>query len=608
MGKRERPKSYAMNDRKWFILYHLLTEVYVPLPPVTYEEYLKHVNQGERLPGSNLIKGDPTKDGLKKSIPEYIRHNDIAGIRSCVDDGMISLNGENVSDDTVRKMLLDWADKGFIKMGTKTNVRNLKYFFPDESRRGMDAFLDFLQGFGFDLEGRKALRNVSLVQTKYADVALTCDYVLYRMKKANQKIEIARKGNKKPLSLPFRGEYIKAFQDPRGFVEVFNRISAELNRYRKESGKEADEYIKGLMTGYDLFFSLASNSIELNKLLNQRMKKMENRPESLDEEDLSTYLTPEEWLEYDPYSILRMEHSHVLYQPENEQNEVRSMIKEACGEEVDEAEVDELSKQYWRKVSTTVSGILCMISHSFHALCYFNSFLNDETKEMQLPVQPSFMIKSGNYEGLTSPDHFIYTSNATDPTMGPLYNDLEEELVRLAIYDLIYDIRSDTRSNSAFNCFGNVYVGEKIIPSTLSYRVGDFGLYTIESPIREVFELNELEDKSVWDYHRTVEIKWKGNFVPFTPLIEIFKCFEKKFGVAKNFIGQIVYSLENNGNGAVVHEDYFQLFPSIHPEPPPSDHTYNPAVGYSKYKPTKCVACTVEVLRRVDELIKKTEQ
>ena len=120
---------------------------------------------------------------------------------------------------------------------------------------------------------------------------------------------------------------------------------------------------------------------------------MENRPESLDEEDLSTYLTPEEWLEYDPYSILRMEHSHVLYQPENEQNEVRSMIKEACGEEVDEAEVDELFKQYWRKVSTTVSGILCMISHSFHALCYFNSFLNDETKEMQLPVQPSFMIK-----------------------------------------------------------------------------------------------------------------------------------------------------------------------------------------------------------------------
>ena len=60
MGKRERPKSYAMNDRKWFNLYHLLTEVYEPLPPVTYEEYLKHVNQGERLPGSNLIKGDPT--------------------------------------------------------------------------------------------------------------------------------------------------------------------------------------------------------------------------------------------------------------------------------------------------------------------------------------------------------------------------------------------------------------------------------------------------------------------------------------------------------------------------------------------------------------------
>ena len=56
-------------------------------------------------------------------------------------------------------------------------------------------------------------------------------------------------------------------------------------------------------------------------------------------------MTPEEWLEYDPYSILRMEHSHVLYQPENEQNEVRSMIKEACGEEVDEAEVDELFKQ-----------------------------------------------------------------------------------------------------------------------------------------------------------------------------------------------------------------------------------------------------------------------
>ena len=608
MGKRERPKSYAMNDRKWFILYHLLTEVYEPLPPVTYEEYLKHVNQGERLHGSNLIKGDPTKDGLKKSIPEYIRHNDIAGIRSCVDDGKISLNGENVSDDTVRKMLLDWADKGFIKMGTKTNVRNLKYFFPDESRRGMDAFLDFLQGFGFDLEGRKALRNVSLVQTKYADVALTCDYVLYRLKKADKRVRLFRENQSEPIDLPYRGYYLKAFFDPRYFAEAYNRISLKFRDCEKSERKESEEFLKGLRAFHNLLLGLVESSEKLMNLINERARVKDGRPKDFDEGDYLTYLTPEEWMEYDPHAILRLEISHELCASNQEKEEIRNLIKDVCGEGAEESEIDRLCKDYWHKVSMTVSGILCMISHSFHALCYFNSYLNDQTVSLNLPSQPDFRQKSGNYEGIADCGVFIYQSNAVDPTKSMLYGDLEEELVRMSIYDLIHDMRSEPRVNSAFNCFGNVYAGDHTYPSTLSYRVGDWSIFTIESYIREAREYHEQSPRTIWLHHETVKTEWKGFFMPFTPLIECYRYFETILGPAKIFVGPMVYCMAVGGDGPKIKDEYFESFAMIHPEPPPSDHTYWPAAGYSKYKPERRVSPTVEQCQIIMPFLEKKEE
>ena len=274
-------ESYRPSELRFWLLYHMLEEVYCE--------------------GHGAGNGDdPSVYGLDE-FPPYYRHNDVTGIGRCFDDGLFmrgpvetvdvenedgSLRRETRSRfnyQATRKGLEDLVDRGVLVRDETSNVRNRKLYFPNETDAGLTALVDYLGAFAEYAGGRLRVMGGSedqhpwpytsflplvprafsphdpvtvivdlLLSTSFCRRAVTRGLILRRLEYSGNVLCITMSTNdgEYKVGLPVRGRYPLTYEDTAPF-ETF-----------LENCDSIGETVKGL-TGPELYLDLVNGDRSL---------------------------------------------------------------------------------------------------------------------------------------------------------------------------------------------------------------------------------------------------------------------------------------------------------------------------------------------------------
>ena len=275
----EERESYRPSELRFWLLYHMLNEVY--------------------LEGHGAGNDDPAIYGLDR-FPPYYRHNDVTGIGRCFnglfirgpveiaeveneDGGLKKEMRSRFNYQATRKVLEDLVDRGILVKDDKSNVRNRKLYFPNETDAGLTALVDYVGPFAeyaggrlrvmgrpddqqqwpyssfYPIVPRSVISHESetvvvdmLLSTIFCRRTVTRGMVLRRLESLGKNLYIAMstKDGEYKVRLPVCGRYLLTYEDE----DPFKIFLKECNRI--------GETLRGL-TGPELYLDLVKGDRSL---------------------------------------------------------------------------------------------------------------------------------------------------------------------------------------------------------------------------------------------------------------------------------------------------------------------------------------------------------